>query len=192
MRVFLFPVGINGLRLRRLGVKPVNKSTDIDREAFDRAGEMLGFSPDDVERVRPRPGACEPYCYRVRKGTDTTFLKIQRNAQAEPVGLYFHRRLREAGLPVPKLIHLDRGDEHEGRGASIWEYVAGIQAHFPDGSCLLDETECVERLREIHELSFDGPFCFLGDVPSERWFGPASDHWGDMFPFEVAAKEYFD
>ncbi len=120
------------------------------------------------------------------------FLKVQRNVQAEPVGVYFHQRLQEAGLPVPELIGLDRGEDRDGRGASIWEYIDGVQAHWQDDSFLLDEGECGEQLRRIHDLTFDGPFCFLGDDPPERWFGPASDHWGEMFPCEVASKDYYD
>jgi aminoglycoside phosphotransferase (APT) family kinase protein len=119
-------------------------------------------------------------------------MKIARRQGAEPLGLYFHGRLRKAGLPVPALIAYGESTL-KGRQSTIWEHVEGEQARWPGtGPCPYDEAECAELLLQIHALDFDGPFCLLGDEPPDREFGPASDAWAEMFPCGRAARSYFD
>ena len=119
-------------------------------------------------------------------------MKIARRQGAEPLGLYFHGRLREAGLPVPPLVASGESTL-KGRPSTIWEYLDGDQALWRGrGPCPYDEAECAELLLRIHALDFDGPFCFLGDEPPDRKFGPASDAWAEMFPYDRATRSYFD
>ncbi len=154
--------------------------------------KLLGRVPESIETYRPRAGGGESRCFVLRQEGQALFMKIARRQGAEPLGLYFHGRLREAGLPVPALVASGESTL-KGRLSTIWEYVDGGQARWRGrGPCPYNEAECAELLIRIHALDFDGPFCFLGDEPPDREFGPASDTWAEMFPYDLAARSYFD
>ena len=152
----------------------------------------MGRAPESIEAYRPRSGGGESRCFILHHEGQAFFMKIARRQGAEPLGLYFHGRLRDAGLPVPALIASGESTI-KGQLSTIWEYIEGEQSRWPGrGPCPYDEAECAELLLRIHLLDFDGPFCFLGDEPPDRTFGPASDTWAAMFPCDRAARSYFD
>ena len=102
-------------------------------------------------------------------------LKVMKRPKT-PVGVYMHRRLAEAGIPVPKLYAFSPEAGPEGRGCAIWEWIDGVAVDWPVGApCPFDEGEVGTLLRRIHELSFDGSFGFLGDDLADRSFSRSPD-----------------
>jgi hypothetical protein len=112
--------------------------------------------------------------------------------------VYFHERIRQAGVPVPELIAFDAHGGPEQRAAAIWQWIDGLPAEWRGAPCPYDEAELGGLLRRIHELDFDGPFGFLGDDPAHRSFSytpdlPAtSGTWPGFFRCDLAASRYFD
>jgi len=159
---------------------------------------MLGRCSDRVESFWPAVGGDDSYSFRLRLGRDQMLLKIKKQP-GSPVGVYFHRRLKEAGIPVPELIAFDPKGGPNGEACAIWEWVEGEPAEWGPGEpCPYDEAELGELLRRIHELRFDGPFGFLGDDLSARAFtplpdlGPVSECWPGFFHCDRAAQRYFE
>ena len=148
-----------------------NESAQIDvGQALAVAERMLGRRPDRVEPFQPAVGGDDSYSFRLWVGSDAMLLKIKKRP-GSPIGVYFHRRLKDAGVPVPELIAFDAGAGPNEQASAIWEWIDGKAAQWqPDGPCPYDEGEMGEILRRIHELKFDGDFGFLGDDISNRTF----------------------
>jgi hypothetical protein len=112
-----------------------------------------------------------------------------------PVGVYFHGRLKAAGLPVPGLVAFGPQVGPNGEAGVIWEWVEGVPAAWDHNEpCPYDEAEFGKLLRGIHSLSFAGAFGFLGDDPQKRTFslpdlGPTSVSWGAFFHCDRAARQ---
>jgi len=160
------------------------------------AERLLGRLPDRLEPFRPQVGGDDSYAFRLWGGGEAMLLKVKRRS-GSPVGVHFHRRLREAGLPVPELVAFDpRGGPNQ-EACAIWEWVEGRPAEWGPGEpCPYDEAELGQLLRRIHDLRFDGPSGLLGDDPSARSFFshpglvPASETWAGFFDCEWAARRY--
>ncbi len=160
------------------------------------AARLLGRSPGRIEAFRPAVGGDDSYSFRLRSGRAEMLLKIKKHP-GSPVGLYFHSRLKEAGLPVPGLIAFSPDAGPNGEACAIWEWVEGEPAEWGPGEpCPYDEAELGELLRRIHNLEFHGQFGFLGDDLSARSFtpfpdlGPISDTWPGFFRCDRAARRY--
>jgi hypothetical protein len=168
-----------------------------DYQALSVAEALLGRRPDRLEAFHPAVGGDDSYSFRLALGREEMLLKIKRHT-GSPVGIYFHSRLKQAGLPVPELIAFrpDAGPNRE--ACAIWEWIDGEPAEWGEGEpCPYDEAELGELLKRIHALEFDGAWGFLGDDLSARYFtpnpdlGPVSDTWFDFFHCERAARRYF-
>ena len=169
-----------------------------DAEALRIAEVLLGRVPDQLEAFWPSVGGDDSHCFRLALGRDEMLLKMKKQP-GSPVGVYFHTRLKEAGLPVPELIAFSPDAGPGGEACAIWEWIQGEPAEWgPTQPCPYDEAELGALLRRIHELRFDGPFGFLGDDLASRSFtplpdlGPTSDSWAGFFHCERAARRYFD
>lgn len=153
---------------------------------------LLGTPPDKIEPFRAPSGGLESQCFRLWKGKDALFMKTVAQGH-QPIGLYFYNRLEDAGLPVPKLIAWHPNIGANNQSCTIWEYVDGQQANWlKTNTCPYDEAHCGELLHQIHDLKFDGPFCFFEDEPPDREFGPCTDNWEKMFPYAQTAQRFFD
>jgi hypothetical protein len=159
---------------------------------------LLGAAPERLEPFHPKTGGDDSHAFRLWSGREAMLLKVKKHA-GSPVGVYFHGRLREAGLPVPELIAFDPKAGPNQQACAIWEWVEGRPAEWgPTESCPYDEAQLGELLHRIHELRFDGSFGFLGDDPPARCFsshpglGPVSDTWAGFFGCEWAARRYRD
>ncbi|MHB9107146.1 MAG: phosphotransferase family protein [Armatimonadota bacterium] len=157
---------------------------------------LLGKAPDRLEPFRPDEGGDDSHAFRLSSGGQALLLKIKKRA-GTPIGIYFHRRIRDAGIPVPALIAFDGGAGPLGEACAIWEWVEGVPAAWGEGqSCPYDEAELGELLRRIHDLPFDGDFGFLGDNLSRRTFSyapdlaPVSPTWTGIFHCDRAAQRY--
>ncbi len=159
---------------------------------------LLARRPDRVEPFKPAVGGNDSHGFRVRAAADELLLKVKKRP-GSPVGIYFHSRLAEAGLPVPELVAFGADAGPEGEACAIWEWIDGIPAEWDDDEpCPYDEAEFGELLRRIHDLAYDGPFGLFGDDLETRSFtahphlGPVSDSWAGFFHCAAAARHYFD
>jgi hypothetical protein len=160
------------------------------------AERLLGHLPDPIEIFQPAVGGNDCYSFRLWLDGEAMLLKIKKHP-GSPVGVYFHSRLKEAGLPVPDLIAFDPKRGPRGQACAIWEWIDGDPAEWgPCDPCPYDEAELGELMRRIHDLRFDGRFGFLGDDLSARPFtpypdlGPTSESWAGFFHFDAAARRY--
>jgi len=167
------------------------------KQALEVAGALLGRAPDRIAPFRPPVGGDDSWAFRLRADGDAALLKIKKRA-GTPVGVYFHQRVKEAGVPVPELLAFGPDAGPNGQACAVWEWIDGAPAHWSAGeACPYDEAEFGEMLRRVHELRFDGPFGMLGDDPPATHFrshpdlGPASETWAGFFHFEDAARRYF-
>jgi hypothetical protein len=167
-------------------------------QALSVGEELLGRRPDCMEPFHPAVGGDDSYSFRLWADGDEMLLKIKKQP-GSPIGVYFHGRIREAGVPVPELIAFDSNAGPGGEACAIWEWIEGKPAEWEDTEpCPYDEAEFGELLRRIHDLRFDGPFGLLGDDPSARSFqshpdlGPVSESWPGFFHCDRAAQRYFD
>lgn len=167
-------------------------------QSLSVAEELLGRRPDHMEPFHPTVGGDDSHSFRLWTSGDKMLLKIKKRP-GSPIGVYFHGRLKEAGLPVPELIAFSPNACPGGEACAIWEWIEGEPAEWgPCEPCPYDEAEFGELLRRIHDLRFDGPFGFLGDDPPARWFtplpdlGPVSESWAGFFHCDRAAQRYFD
>ena len=149
-------------------------------------------------RFCPAVGGDDSHSFRLWTGGNGALLKIKKRP-GSPIGVYFHSRIKDAGIPVPELIAFGPHAGPGGEACAIWEWVDGEPAEWAsDAPCPYDEAAFGEVLRRIHDLRFDGPFGFLGDDPPARSFtspfalGPVSDSWAGFFHCDRAAKRYFD
>ena len=162
------------------------------------AEDLLGRRPEDLEPYRPPVGGDDSYSFRLTAGGQRMLLKVKRRA-GSPIGVCFHRRLKEAGLPVPELLAFSGDADPGGRACAIWEWIDGQPAEWGPGEpCPYDEAELGELLRRIHDLRFDGPFGLLGDDPASAVMaaqpdlGPRSTSWPGFFHCDRAAQRYLD
>ena len=157
------------------------------------AERMLGRRPDRVEPFRPQVGGDDSHAFRIWLAGEVMLLKIKKD-RGSAIGIYFHRRLREAGLPVPELVAFAPDAGPSGEACAIWEWVEGRPTEWGRNEpCPYSEAELGELLRRIHELQFDGQFGFLGDNPAASrpdlhpMLGPASETWPGFFHCDRAA-----
>jgi len=162
------------------------------------AESLLDHRPTYIERFDPVVGGNDSYSFRILRGGEAMLLKVKKTA-ASPVGTYFHRRLKQAGVPVPELIAFDPTVGPAGQACAVWEWIDGKPATWaPPEPCPYDEGEFGRLLRRIHDLTFDGRFGLLGDDLSARSFtshpdlGPTSEVWAGFFHCDRAARRYFD
>jgi aminoglycoside phosphotransferase (APT) family kinase protein len=167
-------------------------------EARAVAEELLGHTVEGVWPYKPAVGGDDSYSFRARAVGRSMLLKIKRRP-GTPVGVYFHERIRRAGVPVPELLGFNATVGPEGQACALWEWVDGVPAAWGEGEpCPYDEAEFGRMLRTIHELRFDGPFGVLGDDPGMPWpgshpdLGPVSDTWAGFFGCDRAARRYLD
>ena len=154
--------------------------------------ELLGHPADHIEAFKPPSGGLGSWSFRLRHGDDDLYMKLNHRPDT-PLGIHFHTGLRQAGLPVPELVAWYRGAGPEELPCAIWEFIDGDQANWlKTRSCPYDESQCGELLRQIHDLAFDGPYCFLGDEGPVSTYGPSTESWEEMFPCEHVAKRCFD
>jgi hypothetical protein len=155
---------------------------------------LLGRAPARVEPFRPEIGGDDSYSFRLWRGNEAMLLKVKRQPD-KPMGVYFHGRLTEAGLPVPELVAFGPKSGPGGEAAAIWEWVEGRPAEWgPGEDCPYDEAEMGELLRRIHDLRFEDAFGFLGDDPAAArpsvhgMLGPVATAWPDFFHCDRAAR----
>ena len=140
-------------------------STPTIDDSLSIAEELLGDLPDRIEPFHPSVGGDDSHSFRLWAGQDEMLLKIKRDPYS-PVGVYFHGRVKEAGVPVPELVSFDPDGGPNGEACVLWEWVERMPAEWQHPQpCPYDEAEFGELLRRIHDLRFDGPFGFLGDEP---------------------------
>ena len=167
-------------------------------QARSVAEALLTRCPDRVDPFHPLVGGDDSHSFRLWVGAEPMLLKIKKRP-GSPIGVYFHSRIKDAGVPVPELIAFDPSAGPTGEACAIWEWIDGRPADWgSDEPCPYDEAEFGEVLRRIHDLRYDGPFGFLGDdppadaSPALRDCGPVSDTWAGFFNCDRAAKRYFD
>jgi Phosphotransferase enzyme family len=165
-------------------------------EAIAVIGALLRDYPEQIHRLDPAVGGDGSYSFRFSVGGRSLLLKAQKRPGV-PIGIYFHERIREAGVPVPELVSHSPDAGPQGQACAIWSWVEGRPADWGmDEACPYDEAEFGELLRQIHELRFDGAFGLLGDDISRRTFashpdlGPTSDTWTGFFHCDRAARRY--
>jgi len=125
--------------------------------------ELLGRPADSVTRYVPPHGGGASFSFRVRAAGRELLLKINRRP-GEPVGAYYHRRLREAGVPVPALVAYGSGKLPAGQGYALFEWVEGVPAEFGSADKPpYDEAQLGEVLRAIHDLRHPDGFGRLDD-----------------------------
>ena len=173
-------------------------STVTYEQALSTAEELLGRFPDRIEPFHPTVGGDDSHGFRLWAGRDPMLLKIKKRP-GSPVGVYFHRRVKDAGVPVPALIAFSPTAGPGREACAVWEWIDGKPADWGPGEpCPYDEAEFGRILRCVHDLRFDGPFGFLGDEPPASASpclpdcGPVSESWQGFFGFERAARRYFD
>ncbi len=165
------------------------------RLAESIAKNMLGCPVDGCARFLPIAGGTDSYAFRLRVGSERLLLTVKKRP-GSPVGLYFHGRLKAAGLPVPDLVAFEPNAGPNQESCAIWEWVEGVPAAWNQGEpCPYDEAEFGELLRGIHSLGFAGAFGFLGDDLGKRTFslpdlGPTSMSWGAFFHCDRVARDY--
>ena len=167
-------------------------------QSLSIAEQLLDRRPDCIEPFHPTVGGNDSHSFRLWVDGDAMLLKIKKRP-GSPIGVYFHSRIKGAGVPVPELISFSRNAGPGGEACAIWEWIEGEPAEWePDEPCPYDETEFGEILRRIHDLRFDGPFGFLGDDPPASSSpclpdcGPVSEFWPGFFHCDRAAQRYFD
>ena len=164
-----------------------------EAEARVAAEQLLGSEPEEIVQLRFTAGGGESDCFRLRLSGEDLFMKMN-HRPGEPLGIYFHARLHKSGLPVPELIAWHAKVGPRATACGIWEFVDGVESSFDNtpGSCPYDEAQNGDLLRQIHALTYVGPYCFPGDDSPADHFGPCSETWLDMFPCVETAASYFD
>ncbi len=167
-------------------------------QAWTIAEQLLDRRPERLEPFTPAVGGGDSYNSRLWVRNDAMLLQIKRKAGV-PMGVYFHGRLRCAGIPVPDLIAFAPAAGPAGQACAIWEWVDGEPAEWgPDQPCPYDEADLGNLLRRIHDLPGDRPFGLLGDDPGNRpraWshhpdLGATSESWSGFFHCDRAARRY--
>jgi aminoglycoside phosphotransferase (APT) family kinase protein len=172
---------------------PSQASSVHDAKALAR--KLPGRAPTRVEPLWPRVRSNDCYAFRIEIGGQPMLLKVAKRPRV-PMGLYFHHRLREAGIPVPELIAAGPGEGPGGANCALWEWIEGrSSADWPRGSpCPFDEAEFGELMRSIHSLRFEGPPGLLGDDLASRTYTwgpgirPVGGTWAEVFDCRAAAE----
>ena len=177
---------------------PQSQNGPSVRQAASVVERLLGPAPVRTQPFKPAIGGDDSHSFLLWLDCEQMLLKIRRRPHS-PVGVYFHRRIKEAGVPAPELIAFDPSAGPNGQACAIWEWIDGRPADWGAGEpCPYDEAELGQVLRRIHDLRFDGPFGFLGDEPPADVSpalpdcGPVSDTWPGFFGCDRAARRYFD
>jgi aminoglycoside phosphotransferase (APT) family kinase protein len=162
------------------------------------AEQMLGRAPDRIEPFEPRVGGDDSHSFRLWCDGEAMLLKVKKDPDS-PIGVYFHRRAREAGVPTPALVGFEPVAGPCEEACAIWEWIEGVPAEWSEGEpCPYDEAELGRLLRLLHELRCELPYGMLGDDPPARHFrshpalGPVSDTWSGFFHCDRAARRYRD
>ena len=131
--------------------------------ALEIARNLLGRPADSVRRYIPPHGGGASFSYRLRSAGQEMLLKISKWPD-QPIGVYYHRRLREAGVPVPELLAFGPGAGPAGQACALFEWVEGIPAEF---DCAdrppYDEAQLGEILRTVHDIPHHTGFGSLDD-----------------------------
>ncbi len=96
-------------------------------QALCVAESLLGRRPGCIRALHPVVGGDDSHGFRLWAGNEAMLLKINKRV-GTPIGVYFHGRLKEAGLPVPELIAFDSNGGPHGQACTIWEWVDGEPA----------------------------------------------------------------
>jgi hypothetical protein len=195
------PRGFGHHRLRLVNLRPLGVNLGSGMITVDQAQSIA------AALLRARPSACEPFLpsaggadstsFRLRFGGERMLLTVKRRTRS-PVGIYFHARLRAAGLPVPELLAFSPDGGPRREACAIWEWIEGLPAEWgPGEACPYDEADFGELLLSIHSLSFDGAYGFLGDDLARRTFslpglGPVSPDWPSFFHCDALAGRYLE
>lgn len=138
-------------------------------EASRITEKLVGHAAEPVTAYLPPYGGDASFCFRCHVSGRQAFLKINK-AQTQPIGVYYHRRLREAGIPVPELIAFSADAGPDGQACALFEWVEGTPAEVDDsGKPPYDEAELGTVMRAIHGIAHD------------RGFGPLDDNGQGSF-----------
>jgi hypothetical protein len=96
------------------------------------AHALLGSVPDQIEIYEPQVGGDDSYSYRLWLDGRPMLLKIKKRT-GTPVSIYLHKRLYQAGIPVPGLIAFASQAGPTGEACAIWSWVEGKAAHWRAG-----------------------------------------------------------
>ena len=144
------------------------------------AAKLLGRSVDYITRFSPTHGGSASFSYRCQLAGRELLIKINKRAN-QPIGVYYHRRLMEAGVPVPELIAFDADAGRQGQGCAIFEWVEGVPAEFDCASGPpYDEAELGQILRAVHDLAHHdgfGPLDDAGRGSSRTWSEALLSTW---------------
>ncbi len=161
------------------------------------AHKLVQHYPDSIEPFIPGVGGDDSYNFLLWYGQTQMLLKVKKYPNT-PVGLYFYRRIKEAGIPVPELFAYSPDAGPDGQTCAVWEWIEGRPAVWESGEpCPYPEAEFGKILRRIHELKFDGQFGLLGDDLSARSFtshpdiNPVAATWLNLFRFDQTAERYY-
>jgi aminoglycoside phosphotransferase (APT) family kinase protein len=144
---------------------------------------MLGRAPDRVEPFNPPAGGDDSHSFRLWDRGRPLLLKLMIRPGL-PLGVYFHSRLREAGVPVPELIAFSADGGPGGAACGLLEWVEGEPAEFDSHERPpYDEAEFGRLLRTIHDLRHEPGFGRLDDAGTTshaRWTDWVSQlvEWG--------------
>ena len=76
--------------------------------------------------------------------------------------MYYHRRLRKAGVAVPELIAVGSDAGPQGQGCALFEWVEGMPAEFDSvDRPPYDEAQLGEIMRTIHDIAHEDGFGHL-------------------------------
>jgi hypothetical protein len=144
----------------------------IDDQARALTTELLGAAPDALLPFRPTVGGDGSRQWRVTVEGRDLLLKVNRRPE-QVIGIWYHGRLREAGVPVPELVAHSSTGGPEGQACAIFEWVDGEPAEF---DCVeappYDEWELGALLRRIHSIAPKagfGPLDDSGRAPCRDW-----------------------
>ena len=163
-------------------------------QAHAIARELLKATAERLAPFRPAVGGDDSWSFRLWCGGRPMLLKVKRRP-GSPVGVCFHRRAREAGVPVPELLAFSPDAGPRGEACAVWEWVDGVPAEWGEGeACPYDEAELGRLLRRVHDVRCGLPYGLLGDDPASRGYtshpdlGPVSDTWSGFFHCDAAAR----
>lgn len=85
------------------------------------ARRLLNRRIERIEAIRPAAEGDDSYSFRLWTGGRAMLLRVKRRP-GSPLGLYFHRRVREAGMSAPELYAFDPAAGPSGQACAIWQW----------------------------------------------------------------------
>jgi len=132
-------------------------------DAARLAADLLDGDVRQVEPHQSRFGDAS-WRYRVEARAGQMLLKINRRSGV-PVGAYYHGRLSEAGVPVPRMIDWRSDGWAEDHACALYEWVDGVPVDFAlEQEPPYDEAQMGEILRAIHGITHEDGFGRLNDT----------------------------